>query len=105
MSRPLLQCVTIISLIKQNSRFVQEDLKSVHSGVEATLVAVVTKGEPYPPPGRAIRNAVANTLVFLYSRGECKSLFDTLIAFIKPANDFKAPADRDAHRTYVFAFR
>jgi hypothetical protein len=28
-------------------------------------------------------------------------MFDTLIAFLKVANDFKAPADRDQNKMYV----
>ncbi|KAI0311044.1 clathrin-coated vesicle protein [Amylostereum chailletii] len=75
-----------------------EDLKTVHSGLESTLIAVIAKGEPYPPPGRALRNATGSSLALLYSRGESKTLFDALLAFLKAAGDFKAPAERDAHK-------
>ncbi|KAI0054064.1 clathrin-coated vesicle protein [Auriscalpium vulgare] len=76
-----------------------EDVKSTQRDLETTLVNVVTVREPYPLPGRALRNLVASCLILLYTRGESKTLFDALLSFLKVVGDFKAPADREPHKT------
>lgn len=75
-----------------------EDIKVAQKDLEASLINVVTSREPYPVPGRALRNLVASCFLVLYTRGDSKNMFDTLIAFLKVAGDFKAPADRDQHK-------
>ncbi|KAI0300801.1 clathrin-coated vesicle protein [Russula brevipes] len=62
------------------------------------MVGVISSRESYPVPGRALRNLVASCFLTLYARGDSKNMFDTLIAFLKVASDFKAPADRDQHK-------
>lgn len=66
--------------------------------LEASFINVVTSREPYPVPGRAIRNLVASCLLVLYTRGDSKNMFDTLIALLKVVGDFKAPSDRDQYK-------
>ncbi|KAI0258392.1 clathrin-coated vesicle protein [Gloeopeniophorella convolvens] len=75
-----------------------EDIKTTQKDLETTLINVITSRELYPPPGRALRNLVASCFQILYTRGESKNMFDALIAFLKVAGDFKAPADRDQHK-------
>ena len=65
------------------------------------MLNVVTKGAPYPLPGRAIRNAASSCFVLLYTLGESKTTFDTLIACLKVVGDAKAPADKDPYKMYV----
>ena len=79
----------------------QDDIKTVQKELEASLLNVISSRDPYPVPGRALRNLVASSILILYTRGDSKNMFDTLIAFLKIANDFKAPADRDQHKMYV----
>jgi HEAT repeat-containing protein 5 len=78
----------------------QEDIKATQKDLEAGLINVIASREPYPAPGRALRNLVASCFLNLYTRGDSKNMFDTLIAFLKIANDFKA-ADRDQHKMSV----
>lgn len=75
-------------------------MKSSQSALEATLVKVITSPEPYPSPGRALRNPTARCLVSLYTRGETRTLFDTLQSFMKIVGDFKTP-DKDMNKMYV----
>jgi HEAT repeat-containing protein 5 len=89
--------VTILSLLITS----QDDIKIVQKDLEASLLGVVSSREPYPVPGRALRNLVASCILILYTRGDSKNMFDTLIAFLKIAGAFKAPADRDQHKMYV----
>ncbi|KAJ7157551.1 clathrin-coated vesicle protein [Mycena crocata] len=79
-----------------------EQLKSKQADVESALVKVVLAQDPYPTPGRALRNCVARCFVALYTRGETRTLFDTLQAFIKVIIDFKTP-DRDSHKIAAFS--
>ncbi len=79
----------------------QDDIKIVQKDLEASLLNVISSREPYPVPGRALRNLVASCTLILYTRGDSKNMFDTLIALLKIAGDFKAPADRDQHKMYV----
>ena len=89
--------VTILSLLIAS----QDDIKTVQKDLEASLLDVISSGEPYPVPGRALRNLVASCILILYTRGDSKNMFDTLLAFLKIANAFKASADRDQHKMYV----
>lgn len=75
----------------------QEQLKVQQPDLEKALVKVVLAPEPYPAPGRAIRNLVARCLVVMCTRGETRTLFDTLQAFLKIVGDFKA-YDRDTNK-------
>jgi hypothetical protein len=79
----------------------QDDVKTVQKDLEASLLDVISSREPYPVPGRALRNLVASCILILYTRGDSKNMFDTLLAFLKIASAFKAPADRDQHKMYV----
>jgi hypothetical protein len=81
----------------------QDDVKATQKDLEANLVGVISSRESYPVPGRALRNLVASCFLTLYARGDSKNMFDTLIAFLKVASDFKAPADRDQHKMCVLA--
>ncbi|KAL0060432.1 hypothetical protein AAF712_012801 [Marasmius tenuissimus] len=75
-----------------------DQIKSKQSELEATLVKIILAPEPYPSPGRALRNVVARCMTILYRRGESRTLFDTLQAFIKVTTDFKTP-DMDVRKT------
>jgi hypothetical protein len=86
--------VTILSLLIAS----QDDIKTAQKDLGASLLGVISSREPYPVPGRALRNLVASCILILYTRGDSKNMFDTLIAFLKVAGDFKAPADRDQHK-------
>ncbi|KAJ7168806.1 clathrin-coated vesicle protein [Mycena filopes] len=79
-----------------------EHLKSKQADIEAALVKVVLAQDPHPVPGRALRNCVARCFIALYTRGEMRTLFDTLQAFIKVIVDFKTP-DRDSHKIAAFS--
>ncbi|CCM02125.1 uncharacterized protein FIBRA_04202 [Fibroporia radiculosa] len=67
-----------------------EDLKALQQELEATLVKVVSAPEPFQSPGRPIRNLVAQCLIALYTRGETKTMFDTLQAFLKIVGEPKS---------------
>lgn len=67
----------------------QDDLKATQEALEGTLLNVLSGSGPYPPPGRPLRNLVARCFVALYSRGNTKSLFETLQALFKTAGEQK----------------
>lgn len=73
------------------------DLKVQQPGFEKSLIKVVSAPDQYPPPGRALRNLVGRCLVKLYTRGETRTMFDTLQAFMKLLGDFKT-LDKDASK-------
>lgn len=75
-------------------------MKSAQSALEATFIKVITAPEPYPPPGRALRNVTSRCFGALYTRGETRTLFDTLQVFMKVVGDFKTP-DKDTNKMYV----
>ncbi|KAJ7082373.1 clathrin-coated vesicle protein [Mycena belliarum] len=79
-----------------------EHLKAKQADLEATLSKVVLAQAPYPIPGRALRNCVARCLVALYTRGETRTLFDTLQSFMKVIIDFKTP-DRESQKIAAFS--
>ncbi|KAF8148271.1 clathrin-coated vesicle protein [Crassisporium funariophilum] len=66
------------------------DLKSKQAELEKVFIKIVSATEPYPAPGRAIRNLVGRCLVTLYTRGETRTMFDTLQSFLRLVSDFKA---------------
>jgi hypothetical protein len=73
-------------------------LKAKQANLEGALIKIVSN--PTPTPGRALRNLVGRCLVALYTRGETRTLFDTMQAFLKIAGDLKA-IDNDANKMYV----
>ncbi|KAF7355790.1 Clathrin-coated vesicle protein [Mycena sanguinolenta] len=79
-----------------------EHLKSKQADLETALVKIVLAQDPYPIPGRALRSCLARCFIALYTRGETRTLFDTLQAFIKVIIDFKTP-DRDSHKIAAFS--
>jgi hypothetical protein len=90
-----------ISTILAQLTAAQEDIKASQKDLEAGLINVIASRELYPVPGRALRNLVASCFLTLYTHGDSKNMFDTLIAFLKVASDFKAAGDRDQHKMLV----
>lgn len=78
----------------------QEELKTTQADLEASLIKIVTAPEPFPLPGRPVRRLVANCLKALYTRGETRTLFDTIQAFLKLLAETKPPA-KESSRVYV----
>ncbi|KAJ7582455.1 clathrin-coated vesicle protein, partial [Mycena floridula] len=72
-------------------------IKTKQSEIETSLVEIILAPDPYPAPGRALRNVVARCLVVLYKRGETRTLFDTLHSLMKVITDFKTP-DREPYK-------
>ncbi|GJJ09041.1 hypothetical protein Clacol_003263 [Clathrus columnatus] len=70
-------------------------VKQSQSKLEATLLDIARGSDPFPRPGRPVRQAVGYCFVSLYDRGETRTLFDTLQSLVKVAADPK-PGDRDA---------
>ncbi|ESK97884.1 clathrin-coated vesicle protein [Moniliophthora roreri MCA 2997] len=79
-----------------------DQLKSKQNHLEATLVKIILSPDPYPSPGKALRNIVARCLITIYRRGETRTLFDTLQSLIKVTSDFKS-IDMDARKTAAFS--
>ncbi|CAE6397949.1 unnamed protein product [Rhizoctonia solani] len=79
---------------KALTKITTEELKSVQSATEATLLKCVNAASPFPMPGRPIRALVARCFLILYSRGETRSMYDTVQACLKVAGDAKL-SDRD----------
>ncbi|PIL25912.1 hypothetical protein GSI_11665 [Ganoderma sinense ZZ0214-1] len=75
-----------------------EQLKTVQTDLESDMIKIITAPEPFPLPGRPVRRLVAGCLKALYMRGETKSLFDTIQAFLKLLAEAKPPA-KDSSRT------
>jgi HEAT repeat-containing protein 5 len=93
-----LVCVCIITVFREPHQVVQEHLKAKQPSLEDTLIKVVSS--PTPTPGRALRNLVGRCLVALYTRGETRSLFETMQSFLKIVGDLKA-VDKDANKMYA----
>ncbi|KAH9916212.1 clathrin-coated vesicle protein [Fomitopsis serialis] len=53
------------------------------SGPASQHVKIISSPEPYPSPGRPVRSIVARCLTALYTRGETKTLYDTIQSFLK----------------------
>ncbi|KDQ54486.1 hypothetical protein JAAARDRAFT_80176 [Jaapia argillacea MUCL 33604] len=75
-----------------------DSLKAAQSDLEATLVKVIIAQDPFPSPGRPLRNLVARCLITLFSNGESRTLFDTLQTFLRVAGDAKL-LDKDMNKT------
>lgn len=73
------------------------DIKANQADIEKAVIKIIAAPDPYPVPGRAIRNLVGKCLVSLYTRGETRTMFDALQAFMKVAGDFKT-TDRDGSK-------
>jgi HEAT repeat-containing protein 5 len=97
-----LQYVLLLIHIVLTLNHSQEYMKSAQSALEATLVKVIITPEPFPLPGRALRNLAARCFVALYTQGETRTLFDTLQAFMKVVGDLKTP-DKDTNKMYVLS--
>lgn len=67
----------------------QGDLKPQQADLEKTFVKIISAPDPYPAPGRAIRNLVGRSLITLYTRCETRTLFDTLQSFLRIVGDLK----------------
>ena len=67
-------------------------LKTAQADIEEAMIKIITASEPFPLPGRPVRRLVASCLKTLYMRGETKSLFDTIQAFLKLLAETKPPA-------------
>jgi hypothetical protein len=93
-----------ISTVPRSKLWLQNDVKPVQRDLEATLILVFTKGDPYPVPGRAIRNVASSCFILLYTLGESRTAFETLLACLKVLGDVRAPADRDLHKMCVHLF-
>ncbi|CAL1697978.1 unnamed protein product [Somion occarium] len=85
--------IYLFQWLASNERAIQhassDDLKATQEALEGTLLNVLSGSGPYPPPGRPLRNLVARCFVALYSRGNTKSLFETLQALFKTAGEQK----------------
>lgn len=89
----ILFILSFISLMKSS----QDLLKPAQAKLESVLLSMAKGTEPFPLPGRPMRHLVARCFIALYSRGETRSLFDTLLALIKVASETKQTLkDRDA---------
>jgi len=78
----------------------QGDLKPIQGELEQTFIKIISASEGYPLPGRAFRNLVGRSLVALYTRGETRTLFDTLQALLRLVGDVKS-LEKDVVRMYV----
>lgn len=67
----------------------QDQLKSAQPLVEETLFKVVCGSDNYPLPGRGLRNLAARCFIIQYTRGDSRTLFDTLRVLLKTAGDVK----------------
>ena len=60
---------------------------------------IISASQGYPPPGRALRNLVGRSLVVLYTRGETRTLFDTLLCLVGDVGNL----DKDVLKVYLDA--
>ncbi|KZT05196.1 clathrin-coated vesicle protein [Laetiporus sulphureus 93-53] len=67
-----------------------EDLKASQVDLEGSLVKIIQAPEPYPAPGRPVRALVAKCFIAIYTRGETKTIFDTIQSFLKVVGEPKA---------------
>lgn len=72
----------------------------MHTTYEALLLKAIIAPEPFPSPGRPIRNTASRCLVTIYSRGETRGLFDTIQSLLRVVSDLKAH-DADFKKVYV----
>lgn len=76
---------------------VQDDLKEQQKPLVDALLKVVLAPEPYPSPGRPIRQLVAQSLEHVYNKGDTRTLYDTVQTLLKIPLDPKL-ATKDVHR-------
>ncbi|KAF8584408.1 ARM repeat-containing protein [Ramaria rubella] len=88
----------LCSTEKAIERVPMDVLKPAQSNLESTLLNIAKGVDPFPIPGRPTRHLVARCFVAIYTRGETRSLFDTLQALVKVAGETKQ-LDRDARVT------
>lgn len=67
----------------------QDQLKSTQALVEETLFKIICGHDNYPLPGRGLRHMAARCFITQYTRGDSRTLFDTLRALLKTAGDVK----------------
>jgi len=77
-------------------------LKASQSHLEETMLKVIEAQEPYPTPGRSLRKLVSRCLVLLYTRGDSRSLFDTLQRLLKLVVDLKPTGPSEIHKIAAF---
>lgn len=83
-----------IKYIKLTNLF-KDLIKQHQKKLEATFIDIARGSDRFPQPGRPIRQATARCFVSLYSRGETRTLFDTLQTLVKVVGDSK-PGEKDA---------
>lgn len=96
-------CVAQPSLTVQvvdRGTVLQDTFKTTQTVYESVLLRVINSTKPYPNPGRPLRNITARCLKLLYSRGETRTLFDTLQALLKIVGEVKVH-DRDSNKMCV----
>lgn len=94
----LLRYVATSSSLNSIGKVPQEFFKASQGGIESTLLKIISSTAPYPPAGRPLRNLSARCFVTIYTRGETKTLFDTIQSLVRTVSDFKAH-DSDSRRT------
>ncbi|EJD52751.1 ARM repeat-containing protein [Auricularia subglabra TFB-10046 SS5] len=77
-------------------------LKPAQASLETTLIKIATAADPYPVPGRSVRNLVGRCLVALYLKAETRSMFDTMQTFFKAASELKPAEHKDARVTALY---
>ena len=68
----------------------QDELKELHGKFEGVLTKAITAPEPFPSPGRPIRNIATRCLNTIFTRGETRNLFDTIRSLLNVVGDLKA---------------
>ncbi|KAG8781804.1 hypothetical protein FRC12_021492 [Ceratobasidium sp. 428] len=80
---------------------VQDVVKSAQASTESILLKCVAATLPFPIPGRPIRALVARCFLVLYSRGETRTLYDTVQACLKIAGESKV-LERDTRVSALY---
>ncbi|KAI0080179.1 ARM repeat-containing protein [Panus rudis PR-1116 ss-1] len=79
--------IFLFQWLANNERALQQasadEIKAEQEALEAILLKIIAGSSPYPPPGRPIRNLVAQCFLPLYIRGNTKTLFDTIQTLLK----------------------
>ncbi|KAH7905717.1 armadillo-type protein [Hygrophoropsis aurantiaca] len=91
----------LATLEKKMKSAASDHFKAMQPIIETTLLKVLTGSDPYPSPGRGLRNLASRCFVLLYKDGETRTLFDTIRAFLKTAGDIKS-SDKDLIRIAAF---
>ena len=80
--RASLHCVFLV--LRAHAQVHQSDLKEAQQPLIDSLLKIIAAPEPYPAPGRPVRNLVAQCLILVYTHGDTKTLFDTIQTLLKP---------------------